>query len=192
MKKFLAILLAMLLLIAPCALAEEDDEIERSPIDAMEPITDSIMRVIMENAGNYDPQSEDYVWSVLYLFGVNYGLEFPGTAIDDETYDFLIPGDLIRAAAASAFPVLSELPALPVVEGTSFGYDADADTYVLPGSDVGDSYSEAKDVKTADDGTLSLTLQMCNMDQEVIGEMGFELSPAADGATFPYVIKSVK
>ena len=114
MKKLLAVIIAVMLCAAACAPKEpaidaatpESGESTAAPagtdasggfiseedgknINAMLPIMDSIVRSIgIDSDTKYDAKSEDLIWSVLYLTGVNWGMSIePETAEPTVTTD---------------------------------------------------------------------------------------------------------
>lgn len=183
MKKWIAMLLAALLLAAPCALAEAQLPSATPEIEAMLPIFDSILRTAIEDASSYDPGNAEYVWGMLYRMGVNFGLDYPETSIDEDTYDIIIPGSLMRAFAASAFPSLDALPA--PLYGSAF--DEAQDAYRLPGSDMGET--ETQIVNIAEDGERkTVVVMLVGPDGDTSEQMAITVSPAAEGALFPYIV----
>ena len=114
MKKLLAVIIAVMLCASACApketamdpvtpgteggqtaSTEADDtgefisEEDGRNINAMLPIMDSIVRSIgIDSDTKYDAKSEDLIWSVLYLTGVNWGMSIePETAEPTVTTD---------------------------------------------------------------------------------------------------------
>ena len=114
MKKLLAVIIAVMLCAAACApketamdpvtpgteggqtaSTEADDtgefisEEDGRNINAMLPIMDSIVRSIgIDSDTKYDAKSDDLIWSVLYLTGVNWGMSIePETAEPTVTTD---------------------------------------------------------------------------------------------------------
>ncbi len=181
-------LIALLLVVAPCALAEAEDMATTDALLSMQPVFDSILRTVMEDASSYDPANAAFVCGVLYRMGVNYGLDYPGTSIDEATFDIMVPGALMRSFAASAFPGLSGLSA-PTVEGMS--YDEEKDLYRLPGSDMGETESVVEGYQEQD-GQLTVTAAMKDFEGNKLDGMTFVVSPAQGEALFPYVINSAE
>ena len=189
MKKLLCLLLALSMLIAPCAFAEGIP----FNFDAMQPVLDSVMRALGDESYTYDPENDEFVIATLYLAGVNFGYQDPFTYSNDDGY-VAITRDLMAAYTASAFPTLAAIPAFntpdTAPEYTSY-YDAQAEYYFLPGSDMGDTMTALGECIPLDNGTLRITLLMLNYEDTLIDEMAFTLAPAPDGATFPYVITAI-
>ena len=177
-RLFLAMVIAALMLIAPCALAEAATPADLEP---MMPVLDSILRTTLEDASSYDPENSEYVWGVLYRLAVNYGLNYPEASIDEETYDYIVPAPLMQSFAASAFPTLQSIPAPS--GGTT--YDAASDSYRLPGSDRSEDSTSITGVSEREDGATIANIEMTGESMTVA------LTPALETALFPYVVMSV-
>ncbi len=181
MKKWLAMMIALMLATAPMAMAE--DMAQTDALLSMLPVFDSILRTVREDASSYDPQNAEFVWGVLYRMGVNFGLDYPDVSIDEETFDVVVTGSLMRDFAAAAFPGLAKLPA----PSTSVTYDEASDAYRLPGSDMGESETVVEGSQDVD-GKLAVAVAMMDLDGSKLDGMTITVSKAQDGALFPYVV----
>ena len=186
MKRMICLLMALLLGCAPFALAEEAE----FEFYAVQPVLDSIMRAGGEGASGYDPANPEYVWVVLYLCGVNFGLEYEDVVMDDDTGMFGLSNELVWAFAACAFPGMAELPEGAEMYGMEF--DIENNQWLMPGSDMGDSYTELGAVEFMEDGRMRVTVNMMDYEQTLLDSTSFVLVPAEEGAMFPYGVESVE
>ncbi len=144
-------------------------------IQAMLPAMDSVLRVMQNTDGAYEPEDGMFFWQVMYLMGVNYGCtDECVTQTQEET---IVPAELIKKFAST---ILTEFDGtLPEIPDTLWGvrYDAEEDVYVLDNSDSGDALTVVTSY-LGGDGVL-VTVEMQTWDGEILDTMEFSLVPNA-------------
>lgn len=170
-----------------------------SDIEDMTPALDSIMRAMMNEGAQYDPNSPEFFWEAIYLLAVNWSLEDSVAEIDDVTYDLLLPSMAVREMAVALFAEYDGF--LPIPDSVSWRvkYDDDLDVYRFRLSDAGDSRVKI------DRYELSLTnfvfdvytsLVSCN-EEETLLSIKFGLMPDTNSGDiiiryYPYNIVSAE
>lgn len=123
----------------------------------MLPILDSIL---MTGADEYDAQSSEYVWNVLYLLLANWepailttgdGSEAEGTTL------YALQG--VQECAFAAFGDLEDLPLDSISSAEGLSYDEGWDAIVVQNSDRGDSASEIYSWLDNGDGTYTVQVR---------------------------------
>ena len=163
----------------------------RTDVEAMMPILDSIVCATGINAtDNYDPENPAFVWSVLYLMGVNWGDTHPLVEKTDEC--IIVKRQVMQEFASAAFFVYSDLPEVPEDMAASVQYDEGLDAYKLSYSDRGDSETKLGAFGVADDGTVTANVDLYGAGTKM-GSFEFTLAPNvyAAGITDPIYQYSV-
>ena len=206
MKKLLAVIIAVMLCAAACApketamdpvtpgteggqtaSTEADDtgefisEEDGRNINAMLPIMDSILRSIgIDSDTKYDAKSEDLIWSVLYLTGVNWGMSIepetaePTVTTDEEGY-VTVPASTMEDYAAAAFGGERSIPKIAVSFAESVTFDDSAKAYRLAPSDMGDTIARIDSI-TPDGSAVKVSTGLYLGSGERLGD-----SLSADG-----------
>ena len=207
MKKLLCALLTVLMLVPVLTYAETATstpeplvvETTEQKLERMLPVLDSFARNMgVDGTIVYDAASPEFVWTQLYLTGVNWFADsLPVTVKDDE---ILVPGMLLREFAIGSFYGLIELPPLtgwqdeasPIVT-----YDEATDTYALAGSDMAQTYIVIERYATLADGDLSVGFGL--YDEQNVRLGGFtavmteNMMPSNfDEPLFPYGVREVR
>ena len=173
---------------APAALTDAQE----SALLHMHPVLDSILRTVGVGGDAVwpVPGSDESLWTALYLLGVNWCSEAPGTSVDGAY--LVVPEQTMAVWAAALNNGSDALPAAPPTL-PSMLYDADAKTYRLELSDAGSSETRM-DAIDGGDGAYFVKLGLYDEDGVRLGGMEFVLADASfaaasDGA-FPYVVRS--
>ena len=160
MKKLICILLSALMMALPLSsLAEEAAPtpepfqaqalVTEEKLEQMIPVLDSFANTMgIEGEYTYDIQRPDFVWTQLYLMGMNWA-DWYGE-ITQTSEELVVPASLMQRFAAASFNALQALPQIPgsnaggVQEDVAFmvpiRYDAASDSYILNPSDQGENY----------------------------------------------------
>lgn len=150
-------------------------------LSAMQPILDSIIRTAgIEGEVSYDPDDPDFVWTVLYLMGVNYGYTHP--AVTNESGAVRVPAKAMEDFAMAAFSAAA-LPALPETLSDSVRLDAASGDYLLALSDMGETEVRLHDYSLFADGRVLAGAELY-FEEQSLGGFLFTLE-SADGA-YPY------
>ncbi len=196
MKILLSLLLALLLCLGAFsgALAAEDEQLSRD-MDAMLPALDSVLRATaIEGAGAYNPDSDEYVWLVLYLMGMNWGSSHEGVQTDVEPV--VVPKTAMADFARAAFAVFDGLTEIPESMAQSVRYDEASGNYLLAGSDAGDSATRVDAFKQNENGSVTAVASLCDGEgNQILGmtfELTFNLHLDKAGNPFAYSIESAK
>jgi len=188
MKKLTAWMMAFLLLLAPCAMAQEDE----AEILAMQPVVDSIMRAIcVEDETIHDAEDAEYFWSVLYLMGVNWS-GFHELCVFSEDYSTIrIPRQVMQEYATAIFCDYQDL--LPLPEDSVIVYDEGWDAFILPLSDMGDTHTMLDEYHFDDEGALHVAASLRDWEDNVFFRMNFVMlpNPYADAVVEPVYLYSV-
>lgn len=160
-------------------------------LNATLPVLDSIVRAMgIEGEVLFSSTDALFLWSTLYLIGVNWGAQNPLVTADGDAV--VVPRDVMEAYAAAAFCGLEGLPDVPAEYAEAIQYDAAAGAYRLTGSDMGDNKTKV-DAFSEEDGIVDATVGLYRPDGTRLGAIQFQLveaEPAEDGAApaFPYVV----
>lgn len=155
MKKVLCILVSAVMLLSALAFAEMApaqtvEETTEQKLERMIPVLDSFARNMgIEGETTYSALDADFVWSQLYLMGVNW----TDVAQDSADSDIVLSSDTLRAYAAASFSGMVELPALPE-DFNAVSYDETLDAYTLALSDAGETYIVIERYAEDADGNL--------------------------------------
>ena len=148
----------------------------RTDVEAMMPILDSIVCATGINATDaYNPENPEFVWSVLYLMGVNWGDTHPLVEETDEC--IIVKRQVMQEFASAAFFVYSDLPEVPESMAASVQYDEALDAYKLAYSDRGDSGTKLGAFGVADDGTVTANVDLYEAPDTKLGTFEFTLAP---------------
>ncbi len=160
-------------------------------LNATLPILDSIVRAMgIEGEVPFSSTDAVFLWSALYLTGVNWGAENPLVTADGA--EIIVPRAVMEAYAAAAFCGLEDLPDVPAEYADAVRYDAAAGAFRLTASDAGDNTTKV-DAFSEEDGIVDATVGLYRPDGTRLGAIQFQLvesEPAADGAApaFPYTV----
>ena len=218
MKKLLAVIIAVMLCAAACApketamdpvtpgteggqtasteadgtgefISEEDGR----NINAMLPIMDSIVRSIgIDSDTKYDAKSEDLIWSVLYLTGVNWGMSIepetaePTVTTDEQGY-VTVPASTMEDYAAAAFGGDRSIPKIAVSFAESVTFTDSAEAYRLAPSDMGDTIARIDGI-TPDGSAVRVSTGLYLGSGERLGGMVFTLEKCDTAGQFKYCV----
>ncbi|WP_434311596.1 hypothetical protein [Hominifimenecus sp. rT4P-3] len=172
--------------------AEEKESLSDS-LDQMTPIFDSIIRILLEDEESvYDPSNLEFVGDVLYLATVNYGYMLPGVSYEEEG-SVQIPKIALQQIYSACFDGSAELPDLNGKSG--FTYDASAEVYRVPLSDMGDGWVHLEHFEESEGGVRVLVTFM--EEETVFGTYQFICEKNAftaedSNAVYRYTVKSVE
>ena len=218
MKKLLAVIIAVMLCAAACApketamdpvtpgteggqtaSTEADDtgefisEEDGRNINAMLPIMDSIVRSIgIDSDTKYDAKSEDLIWSVLYLTGVNWGMSIepetaePTVTTDEQEY-VTVPASTMEDYAAAAFGGERSIPKIAASFAESVTFDDSAKAYRLAPSDMGDTIARIDSI-TPDGSAVKVSTGLYLGSGERLGGMVFTLEKCDTAGQFKYCV----
>ena len=218
MKKLLAVIIAVMLCAAACApketamdpvtpgteggqtaSPEADDtgefisEEEGRNINAMLPIMDSIVRSIgIDSDTKYDAKSDDLIWSVLYLTGVNWGMSIepetaePTVTTDEQGY-VTVPASTMEDYAAAAFGGDRSIPQIAVSFAESVTFTDSAEAYKLAPSDMGDTIARIDSI-TPDGSAVKVSTGLYLGSGERLGGMVFTLEKCDTAGQFKYCV----
>ena len=218
MKKLLAVIIAVMLCAAACApkepamdpvtpgteggqtaSTEADDtgefisEEDGRNINAMLPIMDSIVRSIgIDSDTKYDAKSDDLIWSVLYLTGVNWGISIePETAepivTTDEQGYVTVPASTMEDYAAAAFGGERSIPKIAASFAESVTFTDSAEAYRLAPSDMGDTIARIDSI-TPDGSAVKVSVGLYLGSGERLGGMVFTLEKCDTAGQFKYCV----
>ncbi len=215
MKKLLAAIIAVMLCAAACAPKEPaadaapgSEGVQTAPdgaeaagefiseedggnINAMLPIMDSIMRSIgIDSDAKYDSKSDELVWSVLYLTGVNWGMSIepeaaePTVTTDEEGY-VTVAASTMEDYAAAAF---GGERTLPKISGSFAETVTAADgSYKLAPSDMGNTIARIESI-APDGSTVKVSVGLYLGSGERLGGMVFTLEKCDSAGQFKYCV----
>mgnify|MGYP001019471255 CR=1 FL=1 len=218
MKKLLAVIIAVMLCAAACApketaldpvtpgteggqtaSTEADDtgefisEEDGKNINAMLPIMDSIVRSIgIDSDTKYDAKSDDLIWSVLYLTGVNWGMSIepetaePTVTTDEQEY-VTVPASTMEDYAAAAFGGERSIPKIAASFAESVTFDDSAKAYRLAPSDMGDTIARIDSI-TPDGSAVKVSTGLYLGSGERLGGMVFTLEKCDTAGQFKYCV----
>lgn len=218
MKKLLAAIIAVMLCAAACAPKEpaidaatpESGESTAAPagtdasggfiseedgknINAMLPIMDSIVRSIgIDSDTKYDAKSDDLIWSVLYLTGVNWGMSIepetaePTVTTDEQGY-VTVPASTMEDYAAAAFGGDRSIPKIAASFAESVTFTDSAEAYRLAPSDTGDTIARIDGI-TPDGSAVRVSVGLYLGSGERLGGMVFTLEKCDTAGQFKYCV----
>lgn len=184
MKRLLAAVLAICMLLAAPAFAEESGSLED-----MHPILDSVLRA-MEGDMVYAPGDSAYFWSVLGLLCINWEWDNPLCEISES--ELRVPRQAMQEFATAAFLEYSDL--LPLPEGEFFvRYDEGWDSYFVMMADGGESWTEMSEPTWNEDGTatVDVSLNAYGTPDILVMRATLAANPYADAVTEPTYLYSV-
>ena len=208
MKKLLSALLASLMLLVPVLTYAETAvdagtaQVElttEQKLERMLPVLDSFARNMgIEGEIAYDATSPEFVWTQLYLIGVNWFADSLLATVDDD--EIVMPGMLMREFAIASFYGLLELPDLTSwqdVNSPIITHDESNDTYRLAGSDMGQTYIIVERYATDAEGNLVVGFGLYDETDVRLGGltavMTENMMPSNfDEPLFPYCVREVR
>ncbi len=144
MKRFLAFLLALVLLLSMCmaftacgngSAEEEVDpavELEAETLLGMQPALTAVAIYHEVYGGEYDPKNSSCFWKLIWILTNIYGTNNEEVIFDLE--GVIVPTGVVESYAKALFADYDGLLSLP--EGTTIRYDEEQDAYVLPWGDT--------------------------------------------------------
>ena len=144
MKRFLAFILALVLLLSVCMAVtscgnsgseEEVDpavEVEAETLLGMQPTLTAVAIYHEVYGGEYDPKSSSCFWKLIWILTNIYGTNNEEVIFDLE--GVITPTSVVESYAKALFADYDGL--LPLPEGTTIRYDEEQDAYVLPWGDT--------------------------------------------------------
>lgn len=181
MKRFISILMALVLLASGACLAEAQDA--DADVAAMLPVLDSVMRAMIERNCAYAPDYNDYYWTTLCMLAVNWNIDDPLCEVVGD--ELRVPRKLMEEYAVAAFHTFDGLPAI----GDDFTlayYDEAWDAYMVGLGDVGDSFTYIYDYEFIGDGTVMAVVVMGSHDESALYTMLASLAPNPNGEGYTY------
>ena len=216
MKKLLCILLSALMMALPLSSLAEEATPTPAPFQAqalateekleqMIPVLDSFANTMgIEGEYTYDIQRPDFIWTQLYLMGMNWADWY--SEITQTSEELVVPASLMQRFAAASFNALQALPQIPgsnaggVQEDVAFmvpiRYDAASDSYILNPSDQGENYIIIEGYAADAQGNLVVNFGWYGADNVRLGGFTAQMAgnatqTAAAQAQFPYSVKNV-
>lgn len=218
MKKLLAAIIAVMLCASACAPKEpamdaaisDSGEGQAAPaetdapvgfiseedgknINAMLPIMDSIMRSIgIDSDTKYDAKSDELIWSVLYLTGVNWGMSIepetaePTVTTDEQGY-VTVAASTMEDYAAAAFGGERSIPKIAASLAESVTFDNSSKAYRLAPSDMGDTVAGIESI-TPDGSAVKVSTGLYLGSGERLGGMVFTLEKCDTAGQFKYCV----
>lgn len=196
MKRWISILLTAVLLLGALALAEEAPAGEAQLIPAttsdklttMGPVLDSLVRNMgIEGEVAYSAEDAEFVWTQLYLHGMNWGFLSEGVEAGEQVR---VPGDVLRGYAQASFNGMEALPEIPE-DMSGIHYDEAADVYVLGGSEDLKAYTHIVVERYAEreDGSVLALVDLYNTETNMrLGSLLVDMAPAPAGSAWPYFV----
>lgn len=143
--------------------------------DMVEP-ADAILRCMVENNMEYNPDDSLFFWRALYYFAGAYSQGDTDVEYNDETGELTVPRHLMRAYASVISSEYTDLPAIPAEMSANVVYNPDNDSYILYTGDVGLAESKITSFSDNGDGTYNITVELrSKMDDTIIASGDFKL-----------------
>ncbi|MDO4357273.1 MAG: peptidoglycan-binding protein, partial [Clostridia bacterium] len=193
MKKSISIILTVVMLLGSAALAEATPTISVQPIQAtvteklasMFPVLDSLVRNMgIEGEVAYSAEDAEFVWTQLYLHGVNWGSLGEGVTVAEQ---ITVSGEVMRGYAAAAFNGMTVLPEIPE-DMSGISYDAASDTYVLGASDMGTTYTVIDRFAERADGSVVALVDLYDGNNMRLGSLTIDMAVAPEDCAWPYCV----
>lgn len=175
--------------------ATPDAQQFNADMEAMRPILDTVVLTMGagENA-KFDPQDAEFFWTGLYLMGVNWSASHP--LIEQAEEAVVVPAQAMEDIARSAFGSDANFPQMPDDLSQVISYDIDSATYSLSYSDRGSAQTNLHDIAIAEDGTVTVQMDLISAPDELLGTFVFTLAAdeaaRAAGSPFAYQVVSVE
>ncbi|MFR3905923.1 MAG: hypothetical protein ACLTYI_00170 [Christensenellales bacterium] len=154
---------------------------------------DSIVRSIgIDSDTKYDAKSEDLIWSVLYLTGVNWGMSIepetaePTVTTDEQGY-VTVPASTMEDYAAAAFGGDRSIPQIAASFAESVTFTDSAKAYRLAPSDMGDTIARIDSI-TPDGSAVKVSTGLYLGSGERLGGMVFTLEKCDTAGQFKYCV----
>lgn len=144
------------------------DTINGKKLNAMLPIIDTIVywnaldpEVAETGINQYKPESDEYVWSLLYLALVNHAEPGQnGVELKGDSSGLQVPASLVQEYASALFSGLESLPVIPTTSGIE--YDSSLDAYVLGLSDRGEGFTTIDNYTQDSEGSYIIDATFTN------------------------------
>ena len=140
MKKLFALLLAGVMAFSMIACGGKEEPENKTMPENMANMTapvDALVRCMLENDLEYDPEDPEFFWIALYYFTGAYGLDHPMVGQEEGTYQLNIPTSVMEEHASVLFAEYDHLYDLPSIMKGNVSYDSEPDAYFVSRGDIG-------------------------------------------------------
>jgi hypothetical protein len=179
-------LAVFLLLTAPMAASAPRSASD--DINAMLPVFDSLIRILLDEGAVYGPRDPDFFWNAVYLMAVNWESFHPLAEISEDWVNLLLPVQLVQELATALFADYNGLPDVPVSTSGAVSYDDTSGVYSFTLSDMGETYSQIDASTYTDDGCVFVIALFKaygeGEEDEVLGQFEFTIQPNEHSVEF--------
>ena len=162
-------------------------------MEAMTSIFDSLMRCIMENQTEYNPEDDAFYWNAIYYAVGAYGDLHGLCEVKDN--ELSAPKQVVAEYATALFYDFRDLPDIPEQNKNNIRYVDEEENYYFTLGDIGLSNTRIIQCEAGEEeGTYVIYAQLYDVvDKETIGTYRFVVRPNAyvDGITDPVFYYSV-
>lgn len=167
-------------------------EQQAQAVDDMTAPVDSLVRCMLENGMEYDPQDPEFFWTSLAYFAGQYGSEHQLAEVTDDS--ITLPSKAVQELAIALFADYDDLLELPDSLSGRVTYDESTDAYTFGRGDIG--LAETKlTFKGEEDGVVTVQADLVSLmeDQDIIGSWTVTMTnnTYADGISDPMYLYSV-
>lgn len=138
---------------------------------------DAILRCMVENNMDYDPEDSTFFWKALYYFAGAYAQDYPESEFDANTGALTLPRYTMRALGSVISSEYTDLPAIPAEMSANVVYDPDKDAYTLYTGDIGLAESKITSFSDNGDGTYNIVVELRGTtDDKLIAQGDFKIA----------------
>lgn len=169
--------------------AEAIIDTAQKDLENMLPLTDAVMRCLLEQSYTYTPEDPQVFWRMIYYATPEFSDQ---AVIDGDAME--LPVSAVERIAAALYSGYQGLPDISAVQDDRIGYNAEKDTYSFGLGDRGLSDYEMMNFVTNEDGSVTMKVRLFDVtDDTTICEGTFVLQKNnGDDEHYKYAISSAE